>query len=600
MTDDNGASEISLDEEMQAVARRAFEVGGQALSNGETAEAEKIFRSLVEMIPEDAAAHSHLALALLARGAAHEAERHLRRATELAPEDVENWVNLAKLLFSQNRTRRALRALAEAARRAPDDVEALYLSATIHRSRGDLAAFEKDLRRVIELQPDHGVALNDLGCLLAQGGTHLQDGIALLRRAVDADAEDAGVAVNLGNALYLAGEFDDAHAAFSAALDRDPSAVEALRGLTMIERRQLRLDDAEQHARAYCEKAPDAAVAQNLLGTVLREKGDFAAARAAFEAALAADPKSAPAASNLGMLELLLGEWAQGFARYEARWNDPTYAPRRSYKGAPHWDGSPGDGRRILLFAEQGYGDCLQFCRFARDVKDKGFRVYLEAPKPLSRLLATLDPEIELKPAEGHDSDVDVIAPLMSLPHLLGIDGPERLSGAPYLQVPADVQAPDVGLDSAARLRVGLNWFGNPEHKEDLKRSLPPAALAPLAEVAGVQFVDLGFGDADRRDRPTFPLLDVSAQIEDFADTAALMRGLDVVVTVDTATAHLAGALGVPCWVLLPYVPDWRWLTGREDCPWYDSVRLFRQPTVGDWADVIGRLASALDERAGD
>lgn len=591
--DGGGASS----EEISALARQAYEMGEQALSEGRMADAEKVFRGLVEMTPDDADAHSHLAITLSTTGASHEAEQHLRRATELAPKEARHWLNLAKVLVAQNRSRRALRALAEAQRLAPDDVNVLYVSASVRRTRGELGAFESDLRRILDLDPRHALALNDLGCLLAERGGDFAEGISLLQRAAEASPEDAGIAVNLGNALYLADDLDAAHAVFTAALDHEPAA-NALRGLAMIERRQLRLDAAETHARAFCEQVGRTAEALNLVGTVLREKGDFAAARAEFEAAAAADPGFAPAASNLGMLDLLLGEWTEGFERYEARWHDPTYASRRAHKGAPHWDGSNGDGRRILLFAEQGYGDCLQFCRFARDVKDRGFRVHLEVARPLQRLLETLDPEIELCPAEGHDTDVDVIAPLLSLPHLLGIEGPGRLSGAPYLSVPAEATAVDLPSDPAPVCRVGLNWRGNPQHKEDLKRSIPPAALAPLGEIAGVQFVDLSFAAEESKDALPIPMVDVSGGISDFADTAALMSGLDVVVTVDTATAHLAGALGVPCWVMLPFVPDWRWLTGRDDSPWYDSVRLYRQPRVGDWQDVIGRVAAALAEKA--
>lgn len=595
MTDD---TQGTSPKPVETVASQAYDLGGRALADGRFGEAERVFRGLVEMTPEEPQAFSHLAVALMAQGNRHDAERCLRRATELAPQDAANWLNLGKLYLAMQRTRRAQQALAEAERLAPDNVDVRYLSASVHRARGDLAGFENDLRHVIDRQPDHGAALNDLGCLLAEGRTRLGEAIELLRGATAASPDAAGPAVNLGNALYLAEDLDAAHAVFAGAAARHPTAAEAFRGLAMIERRQLHLAEAERHARAYGKLVGNAADARNLLGTVLREQGEFASARKEFEAALAADPASAQAAANLAMLELLLGEWASGLERYEARWRDPAYAARRNYMGRPHWDGSAGNGRRILLFAEQGFGDTLQFCRFARDVRAKGFEVFLETWPALRRLLGTLDPDITLVAADGHATEVDVIAPLMSLPYLLGIDTPERVSGVPYLSVPSDGEGLEAAFDRGARLRVGLNWRGNPRHLEDTKRSLLPSELAPFGGLADVQFVDLDLDSAGAPQELPIEMLDVAERIDDFADTAALMRQLDLVVTVDTATAHLAGALGVPCWLLLPHVPDWRWLTAREDTPWYDSVRLFRQPRIGDWSDVVARVTAALNTAA--
>jgi hypothetical protein len=290
------------------------------------------------------------------------------------------------------------------------------------------------------------------------------------------------------------------------------------------------------------------------------------------------------------------GDLATGFALYEARFEDPRLGtPARSLPW-PRWSGvEPLAGQRILLHAEQGLGDTLQFARYAPLVAARGARVVLEVPAPLAGLLRPLD-GVSAVIARGNPLPVvDCHCPLGSLPLALGTTLATIPASIPYLHADAVDVAAWQAQPGDRRPRVGLVWAGNRRHRNDRRRSLPLAALAPLArgpwQLVSLQ-KDLTLDDAQRL--AGWQAIDAGPRLGDFAATAAALTALDLVVTVDTAVAHLAGALGRPAWVLLPHAPDWRWLLGRADSPWYPTLRLFRQPRPGDWARVVRQVADAL------
>ncbi|MCB2102427.1 MAG: glycosyltransferase family protein [Rhodobacterales bacterium] len=415
----------------------------------------------------------------------------------------------------------------------------------------------------------------------------------------DSSAPAESGAMGRAVALHRAGRLDAAMALYRQVLGRHPDHPQALGNLGVALRQTGRFTAALACQRRVTALRPDDAGAWSNLGNVYRDLGRLDEARASLDRALALAPDKADIQWDRALLTLLSGDLKAGFAAYEWRWTRPDSA-RRPFAAAA-WDGSDPTGRTVLVSHEQGLGDMIQFLRFVPLLKARGARVLLECPPPLMRLFAGAD-GIDLRVPSGHEpADADLEVPMMSLPWRLGL-GPGDLPPAPYLRVPEPGPhqahgAPHLPPVAPGGCRVGLVWAGKPSHRNDRNRSCPLATLAPLAAVPGVHLVSLQKGPA-AADLPALGLdalvPDLAPGLEDMADTARLLAALDLVVTVDTSVAHLAGALGLPAWVMLPYAPDWRWQLGRDDSPWYPSLRLFRQDRPGDWAGVVDRVAAAL------
>ena len=313
--------------------------------------------------------------------------------------------------------------------------------------------------------------------------------------------------------------------------------------------------------------------------------------------AIQLQPDSPEAHWDLAVTRLLQGDFTSGFAEYEWRWRRTDFPPRQFT--APLWRGENPAGRTLLVHAEQGAGDAIQFVRFASSVAALGARVVLECPRTLVALFASVA-GVQHVIAKGDPlPEFDWHVPLLSLPHRLGATLDSLATRVPYLSPPADrrVPLPPTCGNHAAALRVGLAWRGHPQHRNDGRRSLSLAALEPLFTAPDLAFYSLqvaptaGFSEEAPRQKA---LINLENLIHDFSDTAALIAQLDLVITVDTSVAHLAGALARPVWVLLPFAPDWRWLLNRDDSPWYPTVRLFRQPAPGDWTSVVQNVRAAL------
>ena len=327
------------------------------------------------------------------------------------------------------------------------------------------------------------------------------------------------------------------------------------------------------------------------LGLVERDRGLFTEARACQQRVMMLDRQYVDAHFELAQLLLLAGDYSRGFAEYEWRLKRPA-APDRDLP-QPMWDGGPIEGRRILVYGEQGMGDVLQMARFLPELAHRGARITLSCHAPLVSLLSAL-PCVERTVALfAEPADCDLRIPLLSLPHRLGVTLDDLPAATPYIPVPPRPLA--ASLSQAVGRRIGLVWAGNPLHRNDHNRSLPMDALLRLADLPGTHLFSLQTGDAAADlIRAAANVADLGSGFADFADTAAAVAALDLLVTVDTAVAHLAGALGKPVWILLPFVPDWRWMTERGDNPWYPTARLFRQQAPGDWAAVLTHLVATL------
>jgi hypothetical protein len=436
----------------------------------------------------------------------------------------------------------------------------------------------------------------------------LDEAESACRLRLAADPSDAAALNDLANVLEEQGRADEAEGCYRRAIELRSDSVEAHYNLALLLQMRRALEAARDGYQTVLALRPDIVQAYNNLGAVLRDLGQLTAAEQAFGEALRLRPDYADAQFNQAMCRLAMGDFAQGWRQYEWRWRTKQAdCAARGFR-QPLWLGG-GDlaGRTILLHAEQGLGDTLQFCRFAPRLKALGARVVLEVQPGLERLLSGLA-GVSAVIARGQPlPPFHMHTPLMSLPLALSVT-PESLSGAPYLE--ADKA---LARDWARRLcgssgrRIGLVWAGAARADRphaaatDQRRSLPLAAFAPLADVPQASFYSLQKGSPAqqlgqlRQARWSGPdLIDHSDQWGDFADTAAFVANLDLVITCDTSMAHLAGAMGKPVWILNRFDGCWRWPPGRDDSDWYSSVRLFHQAERGRWADVIDRVVRAL------
>jgi Flp pilus assembly protein TadD len=467
------------------------------------------------------------------RGLVQEAEPFYRSALALDPDFKEAWMNLGLVAFKQGRTREAQACQREALRLDPESPDAQNNLGMIHYSLGHIAEAENCFRAALRL-----------------------------------DSAQPNATLNLGSVRQLSGRIDEAEGLFRRALALGVDPVRAKTNLALALMEQVRPQEAEQSCRE----------------------------------ALAINPASAEARCNLALALLTMGRLEEGWREYESRWEvEAMSAPAPTFP-RPRWIGQELNGETVLLYAEQGFGDTLQFCRYVPMVAAAGGRVVLVVPKALRQLMTSLDGVAELLCEDDGAAlpPFDYHCPLLSLPFPFGTTMETIPAPASYLRADA-AGWPD--LDGLPGLKVGVVWAGKSRTAQphavaiDKRRSMRLSDMAPLLSVPGCSFVSLQLGPpaAQMQALPDGAVLhDVSGRMGDWADTADLIMGLDLVIAVDTAVAHLAGALGRPVWMLNRFDSCWRWFLGRDDTPWYPSMRQFRQTSRGDWAGVIERVRDAL------
>ena len=470
----------------------------------------------------------------------------------------------------------------------------------LHRGNRVVEA-EPYYRRAIVLDPGFAEAWMNLGLVvLAQGRS--DEALFCEREALRLDPDSADAQNNLGMAHYARGHIAEAENCFRAALRVRPDHANATLNLGSTRQILSHVEDAEMLFRRALRLGVDPARANSNLALALMEQVRPAAAEACCRTALALRPEYAEARVNLALALLTMGRLEEGWAEYEGRWAVEAMAARMPALAQPRWTGQALNGETVLLYAEQGFGDTLQFCRYAPMVAEAGGRVVLVVPKPLRRLLTTLDGVAEVLTDEDDVAGpFDYHCPLLSLPLAFGTRMETIPAPAGYLRGDPAPWADFLG--GLPGLKVGLVWAGKSRTAQpqavaiDKRRSMRLADMAPLLSVPGCSFVSLQLGPAAAQlhDLPAAGAMhDVSGRLGDWADTAGLIMGLDLVIAVDTAVAHLAGALGKTVWLLNRFDSCWRWFVGREDSPWYPTMRLFRQGRRGDWAGVVEQAALAL------
>ncbi|MFB8793999.1 MAG: tetratricopeptide repeat protein [Microcoleus sp.] len=487
---------------------------------------------------------------------------------------------------------------------APNCVQARINLGFLQQEKGELDAAIPHYREAWKIDPNIPQTAYNLAKVFEEKGQS-KEAIEHYKQALVAQPDFVPALINLAVALQENGELLEAINLYRRALEVQPNSWEALNNLGTVLQEQGHLEDALEYYHKALELLPDFVEAINNLGRTFLEKGAVEDAIACYRRVISLSPEHASAHLNLSLALLLVGELENGFAEYEWRWKIKEFhtghscfltgpdntVSAREYR--PLWDGSDLQGKTILLHAEQGLGDSIQFVRYAAIVKNKGGKVIVGCYPQLNRLFSTVD-GIDLLIVKGEPiPEFDVQSPMLSLPHILGTTRSTIPANTAYLTAPADCQ---FALLPDRKFKVGIVWAGNPKHRKNMQRSCSLSAFIPLLDVSGVSFYSLQkeLSEADRALLHQTSIVDLSPHFGDFADTAAAIAQLDLVITVDTAVAHLAGALGKPVWILLAFSPDWRWLLEREDTPWYPTARLFRQSIRGDWEGVFERVAQAL------
>lgn len=529
---------------------------------GRLEQAETGYRSVLTTQPGHAGANHFLGLLAYQRGQHATAVDLIEKAIAEDGDNATYHQNLGCALKAMNRLDDAVASLQRAIALRPDYSEAHYNlgNALKELDRPDEASAA--YRRAIEFNPRHAEALVNLGAALSATRDY-DEAVTVLRRAVELAPDDADAYTNLGAALTSLARFEDSAAACARAVELRPD-----------------------FAAAHCN-----------LGNALQNLTRLDEAIAAYRRAVALAPDYAEAHQNLGISLLLAGHLREGWAEYEWRLKIAHLASLPPRFPQPLWDGSDVTGRTILLQAEQGLGDTLQFMRFAPMVAARCDRVVLQCPALLVRLLNGAPGIDEVVAYDGELPPFDTWASLVTVPRLFNVTFDTLTADVPYLAAdPATAAAWRNRFGGSQGLRVGLVWAGNPRHGNDENRSLTLRQLEPLLRTPGASFFSLQIGEKAKelKELTDSPIEDLSPLITDFADTAAAIDCLDLVVSVDTSTAHMAGALGKPIWVLLPFVPDWRWMLERDDSPWYPTMRLYRQSKPGGWGPVIERVRRDL------
>ncbi|MDX2223508.1 MAG: tetratricopeptide repeat protein [Rhodospirillaceae bacterium] len=573
-------------------AARLLATGAALMDAGRTAEAVSALTGAVVAHPGDAALRMTLGAALRAERQYEAAAIQFLKASRIAPHLAEPRIALAQSMVDAGKPSEALHVVQQSLGAMPDTAALWNLKGALQRRAGDIAGSELSFRRACELAPATAEYLNNLA-VAARAGGRLDDAIALYRQALAADPDSARVHGNLGNALDAAGRPDEALPHLRAAVAAAPDDLDAAHNLAVHLIRIECQDEAVPLLRRVVAHDPSRWDSLTNLGVALLAVGRPAEAEACYRRALSLRPGVPETHYDLAWVLLLTGRWYEGWHEYEWRWRLPSFASRPPPGEAQTWDGTPLPEGTLLVYAEQGFGDAIQFVRFARVAKSRVARVVVMCPRPLMRLLSTVPGLDGVVPDTDPPPPADARAAMMSLPFLFGTTPESVPMAEPYIPVPA----PRGVLPPKARPRIGFVWAGSPANKIDRQRTCGVAHFLQLMDRVSADFVSLQIGPraADlARGAPDRLIFRADGRVEDFMDTAALIGELDLVVGVDTAVLHLAAAMGKPTWILLPFMPDYRWLLNSSESPWYRAVRLFRQREKGEWSQVFDDVSTAL------
>ncbi len=534
---------------------------------GRKEEALPLYERISSLVPNSKEALLGQAARLSAEKRSEEAVTLLQTAAQDFPNAWDVHFSLGGALFEVQRYRECKEAFERVAQLHPTSTRNLGLMGLTLHQAGELEAARDFYLRALRLDPNHMDTMSNL-CALLIDMDQLNLAETLIRRALQLQPDFLPAHSNLGTILARKGDLLGAVHSFREVLHHDPGHIPALCSLTFL---------------------------HDTLGD---DEGAAGFSRLAFEA----DPESPAAQFNFSMHVLASGDYARGFRFYERRWELRQFVKTRKML-QPQWLGESLAGKRVFVYPEQGMGDTIQFVRYLPLMAARGAEVILEVQPPLERLMADVAGAAQVHRAGQYKGYYDLHCPLMSVAYAFGTELHTIPAQFPYLSAdPADVERWARILD-AQELRVGLVWSGNPAHTKDRVRSAHLRDFRAVLETPGVRFYALQKGPG-LRELPEIPesfqpvVLD--AELKDFGETAAAIAHLDLVITVDTAVAHLAGAMGKPVWILVAKSPDWRWMRDRSDSPWYPTAKIFRQDVLGDWSGMLERVRVELAARVKD
>lgn len=604
---------MDIDEAIKA----AFEY----FQEGNLRQAETICREILSVSPDNADVLHLLGMIFYERMDYIAAKEYIERSLRIDPSEAYAYFNLANILREERNFDEAISNYQKALRINPDLNDAYYNLGIIFKEKGQISDAVACYEKAVRIDPYDADAYNNLGIVLQKAG-RLDDAATNYQKAVQMKPDNARTYYNLGIVFYEKKQFDEAITNFQKALQLNPEFADAHSGLGNSLKEKGLLDEAVHFYQKALQSDPDRAETYYNLGIVLKEKGLFGEAISAYQKALQLNPGSLDAYNNLGIafqdnrqIEeaiasykkaltidpydavthwnlshalLLSGNFKDGWKEYEWRLRVKDFHSTDFH--LPLWDGADISGRTILLQAEQGFGDTIQFIRYAPLIAQSGAKVIVGCPIELTSLLRNVEGVRQAISYGERLPGFDLYCPIPSLPFIFGTTSGSIPVKIPYINAdPLLVSRWRDKLKDDNSVKIGLVWAGREQ------RTFSFDLFSPFSLIKDVTFYSLQKGEATKQvENGNMRIVDHTGAINDFSDTAALIANLDLIITVDTAVAHLSGALGKPVWTLLPVVPDWRWMLDRKDSPWYPTMRLFRQSLIGDWGPVVRHVTEEL------
>ncbi|MCC6586482.1 MAG: tetratricopeptide repeat protein [Bryobacterales bacterium] len=607
-----------------------------ASNTGRHDDAVAMFRQLLDMRPQDPAFHANLGLAFVRAGNSPDAILSYRTAVSLRPNHAPTLAKLGRVLASAGDRAEAQATFRRALAIDPGNADTWNALGAVNATSGDFEPAVAIFRRALELDPTHdeargnlvGVLLrlgekavgesrwdaalewfgegirldpNSFDChynraLALAGAKKFDEALAGYRRALELRPNDARALNNIGHVLLAQGKPEEAFASLQLALEADPDYLGALYNLGATRQHQGRYAEAGAYYEEVLRRNPAHADTLSNLGSMLLAQAKPEQAVPYFDQAIAAAPDHYDARWNRSLSLLSAGNYRDGWQAYEVRLTRKNQHIQHNER--PRWQGEPVAARPILVWAEQGLGDTVQFLRFLEPLRALGAHVLFECQDRVLPLAACVPTLHKLLKRSDKPPSFDYQIPLMSLPAILGIEL-DNLPAPTEFRIPVDrLEKWAHVANNQPALKVGFCWAGNPHHPTGASRQIPLAALASLTQAAGCRFFSLQRGSQENlEEAERLGICNIETEDNDIVDTAAIVKHLDLVITVDTMIAHLAASLGKPTWILLPFAADWRWLVGREDSPWYPAARLFRQKQPNDWESAVSAVRQALEQR---
>jgi tetratricopeptide (TPR) repeat protein len=530
-----------------------------------------------------------------AAGRFNKAESLYQKVLEFEPNDAEVQSKLGAALAAQGKYVQSLSILNRAIENAPNLVEAHINLGAISLIQGNLEAAISSFELAIELDPNQTAAHINLGNILLKQG-NLNDAANSFNTALNVEPYSAQALNGLATTRMKKNELNEASKLFSRALKASPDQPEILCNMGILLRNQGKYVESEKTLRKAIAIQPKLSEFHINLGNTLKSQRDLDGALECYHHSLSLDPKNADAHWNKAQVLLLLGHLEEGFLEYE--WRTKCFDSQLlvGRPNGPRWDGSNLNGKKILVYCEQGFGDSIQFVRYAKILAELGAQVIVKCQLKLQKIFETIPEISRVITSLDKSTTYHFQASVLSLPYLLETNLETIPAQVPYLFLP---KPRSKDLISNGNKNIGIVWAGSSSHQNDQNRSTTLENFIPLLNTEGFNFYNLQFGERGK-DIISFGLentiINLEKELDGFMATASFIEKLDLIISIDTSMVHLAGALGKPVWTLLSFVPDWRWMLGREDSPWYPSMRLFRQSEPGNWKGVIEDVQKALHQ----